>query len=114
LVQDHFLPAGEYNIFTVLPERAIRIASTDGRYSAIVNTLPNYAGSPAENSRLIFHRNGDEYFLTIGNVIQPLARPVAEPDNRLGETGAKAFDPLHWRTRCTISPTPGPMIFMRI
>jgi hypothetical protein len=62
-VQDHSLPAGEYNIFTVLPERAIRITSTDGRYSAIVNTLPNYASSPSENSRLIFHRYGDEYFL---------------------------------------------------
>lgn len=62
-VQDHSLPAGEYNIFTVLPERAIRITSTDGRYSAVVNTLPNYASSPAENSRLIFHRYGDEYFL---------------------------------------------------
>lgn len=63
-VQDHSLPAGEYIIFTVLPERAIRITSTDGRYSAIVNTLPNYASLPAETSRFIFHRYGDEYFLT--------------------------------------------------
>jgi hypothetical protein len=62
-VQDHSLPAGEYNIFTVLPERAIRITSTDGRYSAVVNTLPNYASSVSESSRLIFHRYGDEYFL---------------------------------------------------
>ena len=37
-IQDQFLPADEYNIFTVLPERAIRITSTDGRYSAVVNT----------------------------------------------------------------------------
>jgi hypothetical protein len=63
-VQDHSLPSGEYNIFTVVPERAIRITSTDRRYSAIVNTLPNYTSLPAENSRLIFHRYGDEYFLT--------------------------------------------------
>lgn len=62
-VQDHSLPAGEYNIFTVLPERAIRITSTDGRYSAIVNTLPNYARSVSESSRLAFHRYGDEYLL---------------------------------------------------
>jgi hypothetical protein len=62
-VQDHSLPAGEYNIFTVLPERAIRLTSTGGRYSAIVNTLPNYASSPSENSRLIFHRYGGDYFL---------------------------------------------------
>jgi hypothetical protein len=63
-VQNRSLPAGEYTIFTVLPERAIRIISTDGRYSAIVFTLPNYANSPSENSRLIFHRYGDDYFLT--------------------------------------------------
>jgi hypothetical protein len=62
-VQDHSLPAGEYNIFTVLPERAIRITSSDGRYSAIVHTLPKYATSPSGNSRLIFHRYGDECFL---------------------------------------------------
>jgi hypothetical protein len=72
-VQDHSLPAGEYNIFTVLPERAIRITSTDGRYSAIVNTLPNYASSVSESSRLIFHRYGDEYFLaqvwTLGQTV---------------------------------------------
>ena len=72
-VQDHSLPAGEYNIFTVLPERAIRITSTDGRHSAIVNTLPNYASSVSENSRLIFHRYGDDYFLaqvwTLGQTV---------------------------------------------
>ena len=72
-IQDQFLPADEYNIFTVLPERAIRITSTDGRYSAVVNTLPNYASSPAENSRLIFHRYEDEYFLaqvwTLGQTV---------------------------------------------
>src|SRR5271166_3294256 len=60
---DHSLPAGEYLVLTVTPERSIRIVSTDGKHSAIVNTLPNYAKSPSENSRLIFHRYGNEYFL---------------------------------------------------
>ena len=62
-VEDHSLPAGEYLVLTVTPERSIRIASTDGKYSAIVNTLPNYANSPSEKSRLVFHRYGNEYFL---------------------------------------------------
>ena len=62
-VEGHSLPAGEYTIFTVTPERSIRIASTDGKHSAIVNTLPNYASSPSQNGRLVFHRYGDEYFL---------------------------------------------------
>jgi len=64
-VQDHFLPAGEYSIYTVLPERMIRITSTDGRRSAIVTTVPSYSSSVSEKSRLIFHRYGDEYFLAL-------------------------------------------------
>ena len=63
-VENHSLPEGEYTIFTVTPERSIRIVSSDGKHSAIVNTLPNYAKSPSENSRLVFHRYGDEYSLT--------------------------------------------------
>jgi len=62
-VENHFLPAGEYLVLTVTPERSIRIASTDGKQTAIVNTLPNYASSPSANSRLVFHKYGDEYFL---------------------------------------------------
>jgi hypothetical protein len=63
-VEDRSLPAGEYLVLTVTPERSIRIVSADGKHSAIVNTLPNYASSPSENSRLVFHRYGNEYFLT--------------------------------------------------
>jgi hypothetical protein len=62
-VEDHTLPAGEYLILTVTPERSIRIASVDGKHSVIVNDLPNYASEPSENSRLVFHRYGNEYFL---------------------------------------------------
>jgi len=63
-VEDHSLPAGEYLVLTVTPERSIRIISIDGKHSAIVNDLPNYAGSPSPSSRLVFHRYGNEYFLT--------------------------------------------------
>ena len=62
-VEGHSLPAGEYLVFTVTPERSIRIISSDGKHSAIVNTLPNYASSPSTNSRLVFHKYGNEYFL---------------------------------------------------
>jgi hypothetical protein len=62
-VEDSSLPAGEYLILTVTPERSIRIVSADGKHSAVVNTLPNYAKSPSESSRLVFHKYGDEYFL---------------------------------------------------
>lgn len=62
-VQDQSLPAGQYLVFTVTPERSIRIVSVNGKHSAIVNTLPNYAKEPSSNSRLVFHRYGNEYFL---------------------------------------------------
>jgi hypothetical protein len=62
-VEDRLLPAGKYTIFTVTPERSIRIVSANGKHSAIVNTLPNYAKEPSSNSRLVFHRYGNEYFL---------------------------------------------------
>jgi hypothetical protein len=62
-VEDHSLPAGQYLVFTVTPERSIRIVSTDGKHSAIVNDLPNYGSQPSPNSRLVFHRYGNEYFL---------------------------------------------------
>ena len=62
-VQDQSLPAGQYLVFTVTPQRSIRIVSANGKHSAIVNTLPNYAKEPSSNSRLVFHRYGNEYFL---------------------------------------------------
>ena len=61
--EDHALPEGEYLVLTVTPERSIRIVSIDGKHSAIVNTLPNYASGPSQNSRLVFHKYGNEYFL---------------------------------------------------
>ena len=62
-VEDHSLPAGEYLILTVTPERSICVASVDGKHSVIVNDLPNYASEPSETSRLVFLRYGSEYFL---------------------------------------------------
>ena len=38
-VQDQSLPTGQYLVFTVTPERSIRIVSANGKHSAIVNTL---------------------------------------------------------------------------
>ena len=62
-VGDRSLPAGEYSIFTVTPERSIRIVSADGTHSAVIDTLPNYANEPSTKSRLGFHQYGNEYFL---------------------------------------------------
>ena len=78
-VQDQSLPAGQYLVFTVTPERSIRLTSTDGKHSAIVNDLPNHASEPSPNSRLVFRRFGEEYFLTqVWVVGQNLARNPLE------------------------------------
>ena len=58
------LPAGQYFVKTVTPERQIALVSADGKHATIINDLPNYANSRSESSRLVFHRYGDEYFLT--------------------------------------------------
>jgi hypothetical protein len=62
-VDNQTLPAGQYYVVSVTPERAIRLSSADGKHSATVNDLPNYASMPSANSRLVFHRYGNEYFL---------------------------------------------------
>jgi hypothetical protein len=62
-VEDRSLPSGEYTVFTVTPERSIRLVSADGKHSAVINTLPNYANEPSTTSRLVFHKYGNEYFL---------------------------------------------------
>jgi hypothetical protein len=74
-VEDLSLPAGEYYIFTATPGRTIRIVSADGKYSAVIDTLLNHAEKPATNSRLVFHKYGNEYFLAqVWTAGQNLAR----------------------------------------
>jgi hypothetical protein len=62
-VDTQSLPAGEYFVISITPERSIRLSSTDGKHTLTVNDLPNYASSPSPNSRLVFHKYGNEYFL---------------------------------------------------
>ena len=57
------LPAGQYLLYTISPGWGIRFATIDGKHNAFVNTLPNYPSNPSENSRLVFHKYGNEYFL---------------------------------------------------
>ena len=64
------LPAGEYNVTVLNPssdQKVLQIRSTDGRISAIVNTLGMKSKSP-EKSKLAFHRYGDTYFFAQAQV----------------------------------------------
>ena len=60
---DAKLPAWQYLLYSINPDWGIRFATIDGKHNAFVNTLPNYPGKPSENSRLVFRRYGNEYFL---------------------------------------------------
>lgn len=64
------LPAGEYNISVLNPSadrKVLQIRSTDGRVSAIVNTLDVNA-KDFETSKLVFHRYGETYFFAQARV----------------------------------------------
>ncbi|HXG67065.1 MAG TPA: hypothetical protein VNO70_18320 [Blastocatellia bacterium] len=63
------LPAGDYRIETIAFGGAqlyskLLIKSTDGRSSRIVATLPARSRAMQERSKLIFHRYGEQYFLS--------------------------------------------------
>jgi hypothetical protein len=62
-VNDHVLPAGEYVISAVQPERTIRISSVHGKNSAILAVSPLYARHVFEKTSLTFNRYGGTYFL---------------------------------------------------
>lgn len=61
-VDNRLLPAGDYVVEETM-ERAIRIASVDGAHSAVIHTVNKHAHSRSVNSRLVFQKYGDEYFL---------------------------------------------------
>ena len=64
------LPAGEYNISVLNPSsdrKVLQIRSTDGRVSAMVNTI-DLNGKAAENSKVVFHRYGETYFFAQAQV----------------------------------------------
>jgi len=64
------LPAGEYNISVLNPSsdrRVLQIRSTDGRVSAMVNTVDLNAKA-AEQSKVVFRRYGETYFFAQAQV----------------------------------------------
>jgi hypothetical protein len=47
----------------VTPGRNIALVSADGKQSLVISDLPNYASNPSPNSRLVFNKYGNDYFL---------------------------------------------------
>jgi hypothetical protein len=60
------LPAGRYRVEPHRgdSDRVWLVQSTDGRASALVMTMSAQARTTPEDTKLVFHRYGDQYFLS--------------------------------------------------
>jgi hypothetical protein len=78
-VGERALPAGAYQIESLVQMKNIRLSSAEGNLSAIVLVSPLYAARPSEKTCLVFNRYGNAYFLkeiwVAGNDV---ARSLAE------------------------------------
>jgi len=64
VVRDQTLPAGEYRIEQLSSNSVLLIRSTDGHTSTIVMTMAALANDWQSESKLVFNRYGDQYFLS--------------------------------------------------
>lgn len=93
IVDDHVLPAGAYSIVAVTADNTIALVSADRKNSLTVRDMPNYAGAASPNSRLVFSRYGNEYFLaevwTKGDIIA--RKPfVSDRQKQIAANGQRA------------------------
>ena len=59
------LPAGEYTVQVSAPTHSIILISRkDSTTSAFINTNPAVSSQPQSESKLVFNRYGDRYFLS--------------------------------------------------
>lgn len=93
VIRDHALPAGEYlfSLIQVGASDAIKIQSADGHITAFVPTRSTKRNASQAETRLVFNRYGDQYFLSqvwgLGDSMQQVAKPRAE--DRLVATSAE-------------------------
>lgn len=65
-VRDKMLPAGEYIVqrITTSTEERLLIRSSDSSVNVIVMTRPVQSNKRQEQAKLVFHRYGNQYFLS--------------------------------------------------
>jgi hypothetical protein len=94
IVGQKTLPAGEY---TVEPNRRDSdnvwlVQSSDRRVTALFTTMPVRANETQEKAKLVFHKYGDQYFLsqiwTAGD-IGGRELPMRRPERELAKNGVK-------------------------
>jgi hypothetical protein len=63
-LRDRVLPAGEYQVSEITDDGALLVRSADGREQSLTQTRNTSATArQAGDSRLVFNRYGDQYFL---------------------------------------------------
>src|SRR5215470_5486245 len=73
VVKDKVLPAGEYTMRRIHADSSavLLFRSADGRCQMVVQMLTSQANSPSLDTRVMFHRYGDDYYFsavwTLGN-----------------------------------------------
>jgi hypothetical protein len=58
------LPAGEYTIFNLAPDKLILLQSADGRHAAIVHLQESAKLQDAKQTMIVFQHLGDEFVLS--------------------------------------------------
>jgi hypothetical protein len=62
-VENSSLPAGVYTVSALPPYNMIKVQSSDRRKIAMIPAIPSPTSATSEQSRLVFHRIGNQYFL---------------------------------------------------
>jgi len=63
-VEDHTLPAGQYYVRSINPDHSIALVNANSGESLVITYTPESEGSASQNSRLVFSKYGNQYFLT--------------------------------------------------
>jgi len=102
------LPAGKYWINRAQQgsgDTVVQISSTDGHSNVIRFTIPVIAYNPVKNGTLVFHRYGDDYFLSeiwpAGGVTGrelPKSRAERELERKAQDSGIAAMRAPEVRT----------------
>jgi len=58
------LPAGSYTVSILPPYNMIQVQSADGLKVATITAIPSQRSANSTQAKLVFHRFGNEYFLT--------------------------------------------------
>src|SRR5207245_6098491 len=83
-VGNSMLPSGEYTVDTDAAPGVLRLRSADFKSSAMINTIAVQTLATPDKGKLVFHKYGDEYFLSqvwkpganIGNQLRKTQREI--------------------------------------